>query len=249
MAGFDLSEKPEAWSGDRRRRLPARPVHVRGTCGTRRPRTRGPRTRFEGGARSHRFSIDDGGGRRRAVAPFICCRPRSGNACRTSTCSGTFLSVKAVINTMLEQRSGTIITVASVEGLEGAEGGSTYNASKGGVILLTKNLAMDYSRMGIRSNCICPGFIDTPLFQSVIGSARAWKSFATEHRGAAQDRPLRSSRGDRRGGVLPRVGRLVVRDRPRAARRRRLHRGPSARPHQADGARLIAPLATRRLRH
>ena len=84
--------------------------------------------------------------------------------------TGTFLSVKAVIDTMLEQRSGTIITVASVEGLEGAEGGSTYNASKGGVILLTKNLAMDYSRMGIRSNCICPGFIDTPLFRSVIDS-------------------------------------------------------------------------------
>lgn len=83
--------------------------------------------------------------------------------------TGTFLSVKAVIGTMIEQRSGTIITVASVEGLEGAEGGSAYNASKGGVILLTKNLAMDYSRMGIRSNCICPGFIDTPLFQSVIG--------------------------------------------------------------------------------
>jgi len=83
--------------------------------------------------------------------------------------TGTMLSVKAVIDTMLEQRSGTIITVASVEGMEGAEGGSTYNASKGGVILLTKNLAMDYSRMGIRSNCICPGFIDTPLFQSVIG--------------------------------------------------------------------------------
>ncbi len=82
--------------------------------------------------------------------------------------TGTFLSVKAVINTMLEQRSGTIITVASVEGIEGAEGGSTYNASKGGVILLTKNLAMDYSRMGIRSNCICPGFIDTPLFRSVV---------------------------------------------------------------------------------
>ena len=83
--------------------------------------------------------------------------------------TGTMISVKAVIDTMLEQRSGTIITVASVEGIEGAEGGSTYNASKGGVILLTKNLAMDYSRMGIRSNCICPGFIDTPLFQSVIG--------------------------------------------------------------------------------
>ena len=69
---------------------------------------------------------------------------------------------------MIEQGSGSIITVASVEGLEGCEGGSSYNASKGGVVLLTKNLANDYGHLGIRANCICPGFIDTPLFQSVI---------------------------------------------------------------------------------
>ena len=83
---------------------------------------------------------------------------------------GTFLSAKAVLPQMLEQRSGSIVTIASVEGLEGAEGGSTYNASKGGVVLLTKNMALDYGRMGIRVNCICPGFIDTPLFRSVVGT-------------------------------------------------------------------------------
>jgi NAD(P)-dependent dehydrogenase (short-subunit alcohol dehydrogenase family) len=83
--------------------------------------------------------------------------------------TGTFLSAKAVLPSMLARRSGSIVTIASVEGIEGAEGGSTYNASKGGVILLTKNMAMDYGRMGIRVNCICPGFIDTPLFRSVIG--------------------------------------------------------------------------------
>jgi NAD(P)-dependent dehydrogenase (short-subunit alcohol dehydrogenase family) len=83
--------------------------------------------------------------------------------------TGTFLSAKAVLPAMLAQRSGSIVTVASVEGLEGTEGGSTYNASKGGVVLLTKNMAIDYGRMGIRVNCICPGFIDTPLFRQVIG--------------------------------------------------------------------------------
>ena len=82
---------------------------------------------------------------------------------------GTFLSAKVVLPAMIEQRSGSIVTIASVEGIEGAEGGSTYNASKGGVILLTRNLAMDYGRLGIRANAICPGFIDTPLFQSVLG--------------------------------------------------------------------------------
>jgi NAD(P)-dependent dehydrogenase (short-subunit alcohol dehydrogenase family) len=82
--------------------------------------------------------------------------------------TGTFLSAKAVLPTMIAQRSGSIITVASVEGLEGCEGGSTYNASKGGVVLLTKNLACDYGRAGIRANAICPGFIETPMFHSVI---------------------------------------------------------------------------------
>lgn len=82
---------------------------------------------------------------------------------------GTFLSIKAVLDTMTAQRSGSIITIASVEGLNGTEGGSAYNASKGGVVLLTKNVAIDYGRMGIRCNAICPGFIDTPLLHEVMG--------------------------------------------------------------------------------
>lgn len=81
---------------------------------------------------------------------------------------GTFLSIKAVLPSMMEQRSGSIITVASIEGLVGSEGGSSYNASKGGVVLLTKNVAMDYGRMGIRCNAICPGFIDTPLLRATL---------------------------------------------------------------------------------
>lgn len=82
--------------------------------------------------------------------------------------TGTFLSAKAVLPAMIEQRSGSIVTVASVEGLEGCEGGSTYNASKGGVVLLTKNIACDYGTYGIRANAICPGFIETPMFRAVI---------------------------------------------------------------------------------
>ena len=84
--------------------------------------------------------------------------------------TATFLTCKHALRPMIEQRSGSIITVASVEGIEGTEGGSAYNASKGGVVMLTKNLAIDYGRLGIRANVICPGFIDTPMFRSVMGS-------------------------------------------------------------------------------
>lgn len=82
--------------------------------------------------------------------------------------TGTAISIQAVIPTMMKQRSGSIITVASVEGIVGTEGGSAYNASKGGVVLLTKNVAIDYGRLGIRCNAICPGFIDTPMLRSLL---------------------------------------------------------------------------------
>ena len=82
--------------------------------------------------------------------------------------TGTFLVNKYALAPMLEQRSGSIINIASIEGVQGTDGGSAYNASKGGVVLLTKNLAIDYGRAGIRVNCICPGFIDTPMMRAVM---------------------------------------------------------------------------------
>ena len=82
--------------------------------------------------------------------------------------TGTFLVAKHALGPMIEQGSGSIVNLASVEGIEGTEGGSVYNASKGGVVMLTKNLAIDYGAKGIRANCICPGFIDTPLLRSVL---------------------------------------------------------------------------------
>src|SRR5437762_674571 len=88
--------------------------------------------------------------------------------------TGTFLSAKHAIAHMLQQDAvdgerGSVVTVASVEGLEGTAGGSSYNASKGAVVIFTKNLAIDYGRAGIRANSICPGFIETPMLEGVFG--------------------------------------------------------------------------------
>jgi NAD(P)-dependent dehydrogenase (short-subunit alcohol dehydrogenase family) len=76
---------------------------------------------------------------------------------------GSFLTAKHVLPGMLERQQGGIIHVASVEGLVGISGQVAYNASKGGVVLMTKNMALDYSPLGVRVNCVCPGGVDTPM--------------------------------------------------------------------------------------
>jgi NAD(P)-dependent dehydrogenase (short-subunit alcohol dehydrogenase family) len=80
---------------------------------------------------------------------------------------GSFLVAKHVLPSMLERKAGSVIHVASVEGLEGMAGSMSYNASKGGVVLMTKSMALDYGPSGIRVNCVCPGLILTPLTKIV----------------------------------------------------------------------------------
>ena len=117
--------------------------------------------------------------------------------------TGTFLCAKHAIARMLEQDAvdgerGSVVTIASVEGLEGTAGGSSYNASKGAVVIFTKNLAIDYGRAGIRANAICPGFIETPMLEGVFGMPGMEHVREHDPRGA-QAPPARPARGDRGG--------------------------------------------------
>jgi NAD(P)-dependent dehydrogenase (short-subunit alcohol dehydrogenase family) len=80
---------------------------------------------------------------------------------------GSYLVAKHVLPSMLAHEAGSVIHVASVEGLEGMAGSLSYNASKGGVVLMTKSMALDYGPQGIRVNCLCPGLILTPLTEIV----------------------------------------------------------------------------------
>lgn len=78
-----------------------------------------------------------------------------------------FLGSKYAIAAMRQAGGGCIINTASIYGLVGAEGVAAYNAAKGGVVLLTKNLAIDHAKDNIRVNCICPGHTDTPILNNL----------------------------------------------------------------------------------
>ena len=78
---------------------------------------------------------------------------------------GVFLCSKAAAPQMRKQGGGVIVNIASGAGLSGVARSAAYCASKGGVVLLTKQMAIDYEKDGIRVNAVCPGAVDTPLMQ------------------------------------------------------------------------------------
>ena len=76
---------------------------------------------------------------------------------------GTFNCTKAVVRHMAKQRSGKIVSIASVVGEMGNAGQVNYAASKAGVIGLTKTIAREFAQRGINVNAIAPGYIETPM--------------------------------------------------------------------------------------
>ena len=83
---------------------------------------------------------------------------------------GTFICSKYCLPHMIQRGGGVILNMASIAGLVGFQRNAAYNPAKGGIVLLTKNMALDYAKDNIRVNCLCPGPVDTEMMDRYFAS-------------------------------------------------------------------------------
>ena len=97
-----------------------------------------------------------------------------------------FNTTKAILRTMLKQRSGSIINMSSVVGVKGNAGQSNYSASKAGMIGFTKSMALELGSRNIRCNCIAPGFIETEMTEKLSNDVvQTWRDSIPLKRGGS----------------------------------------------------------------
>ena len=85
--------------------------------------------------------------------------------------TGVFYGIKAAVPAMLARGGGSIVNTSSIEGIVAEIMAAPYNTAKAGMINLSRTAAIEYGRKGIRSNCICPGVVDTPLAAMLMAIA------------------------------------------------------------------------------
>jgi 3-oxoacyl-[acyl-carrier protein] reductase len=81
--------------------------------------------------------------------------------------TGMFFVAQTVCRQMAKRQKGVVVNMASKNGLDGEFGYAHYNSSKGGVIMLTKTMALELAHLGIRVNAVCPGYIETPMSKEI----------------------------------------------------------------------------------
>jgi NAD(P)-dependent dehydrogenase (short-subunit alcohol dehydrogenase family) len=117
----------------------------------------------------------------------IDCTEEEWDATLDSSLKGAWLMSKYSLPTMIAQRRGVIIHQASGWGIQGGDDAVAYCAAKGGLVVMTKAMAIDHGKQGIRVNCLCPGDVETPML--ALDAEARHMSYADYMKGAA-NRPL-----------------------------------------------------------
>lgn len=110
--------------------------------------------------------------------------------CIAINLKGAYLGSKYAIPAMIANGGGSIINTASIYGIVGGLNRAAYVASKGGIVNLTRGMALDYANNNIRVNCICPGFTDTPLIKNFVETPTKYKALVDQHPMGRLAKPL-----------------------------------------------------------
>jgi len=102
-----------------------------------------------------------------AETPFLNIEEEEWNNIININLTGMFFVSQCVCKLMAKRGKGVVVNMASKNGLDGEFGYAHYNASKGGVIMLTKTMAVELAHVGIRVNAVCPGYIQTPMSMEI----------------------------------------------------------------------------------
>lgn len=94
--------------------------------------------------------------------------------------TGTFLCCKHFGRGMIESGGGSIVNIATTAGLTGVTRAPAYSASKAGVVLLTKSLALEWARYNIRVNAVAPHYLETPLTEGLRASEKVYESLVKQ---------------------------------------------------------------------
>ena len=120
-----------------------------------------------------------------------------------------FFATRAVLPTMIAQKRGVIVSLASMAGKIGSRANLPYNASKAAVISMTKSLALAHAADGIRVNCVCPGFVETDMWTSVAREQGALLNQSPEEFTRRRVHQIPLGRMEQPGDVANVIGFLV----------------------------------------
>jgi NAD(P)-dependent dehydrogenase (short-subunit alcohol dehydrogenase family) len=109
---------------------------------------------------------------------------------------GAFIVAQAVARHMVDRGGGTIINMSSTNGLAGERNYAPYNSTKAAILVLTQTMAIELGEQGVRVNAVCPGYIQTPLNDSIAASLGGEQSWPRTRRRSSPE-PASSSTADR----------------------------------------------------
>ncbi|HEU5321677.1 MAG TPA: SDR family NAD(P)-dependent oxidoreductase [Methylomirabilota bacterium] len=120
-----------------------------------------------------------------------------------------FFATQAVLPTMIAQKRGCVVSLASMAGKIGSRTNLPYNASKAAVISMTKSLALAHAADGIRVNCVCPGFVETDMWTTVARDQGALLGMSPEEFTRQRQRSVPLGRMERPEDVANVIGFLA----------------------------------------